>query len=90
MKSRRNPRFRKLFAQLPADVQQLARDAYLIFHENPQHPSLQFKPVGPSIYSARVGAHYRAVGVLTGNTIVWTWIGSHEAYNRHVKTFRKG
>jgi hypothetical protein len=35
----------------------------------------------PDVYSARVGIGYRAVGVRTGATIVWFWIGSHADYN---------
>jgi len=40
-------------------------------------------PAGPShpIFSARVGLHYRAVGILEGNDIFWFWIGSHAEYD---------
>ena len=84
-------RFQKLLDDLPPEVQQQARAAFKLFQENPQHPSLSFSPVptaGKDAWSANVGPHYRVIGFLTGNTILWTWIGSHEAYNRVVKQRR--
>jgi hypothetical protein len=84
MKSYRSRRFHKLVAQLPPQVQAQAEAAYLQFKRDPYHPSLHFKRIDPQepIYSVRVGTHYRVVGQLDGTTIIWTWIGTHEAYNR--------
>jgi mRNA-degrading endonuclease RelE of RelBE toxin-antitoxin system len=76
-----------LLESLPADTQRQARVAYQLFQQNPRHPGLQFKRVSaadPSLYSARVGDHYRVIGKLKGDTIIWDWIGTHEAYNRLV------
>lgn len=83
MNSRTTEDFRRLFAKLPARVQQQARSAYRRFLQDPHHPGLQLKPVHPRdpIYSARVGSHYRAVGILDGNTIIRFWIGSHADYD---------
>src|SRR5262245_39752699 len=55
-----------MFAELPAEVQHQARRAYRIFRQNPNQPSLRFKPVHPTrpIYSVRIGPGYRAVGIL--------------------------
>jgi hypothetical protein len=77
-------RFWDLFQQLPAEIQERARDAYGRFREDPQHPGLQFKRVDPEepIYSVRVTRDYRAVGVLKGDTITWFWIGNHADYDR--------
>ncbi len=77
-------RFRQAFRQLPDDVQRQARSAYRLFKQNPDHPSLNFKPVGPraAAYSVRIGIGYRAVGVLDESTIIWFWIGSHKDYER--------
>jgi mRNA-degrading endonuclease RelE of RelBE toxin-antitoxin system len=86
--SRRTPRFRALLAALPADTQRQARDAYALFKQNPRHPSLRFKPISdadPGLYSARVGDHYRVIGLLAGDTITWNWIGTHEAYNKLIR-----
>lgn len=84
MISRINPDFRAAFAKLPAPVRQQARAAYRLFQENPYHSSLQFKSVAPSIYSARIGLHYRALGKRVDNTIIWFWIGSHADYDRMI------
>jgi hypothetical protein len=87
MNSRTTRRFRELFAALPAHVRQQAREAYQLFRANPSHPGLHFKKVHPDppIYSARVGLGYRAVGVMTGDTVVWYWIGSHADYDLLLK-----
>jgi hypothetical protein len=73
-----------MFAELPAEVQRQARRAYRTFLQNPNHPSLRFKPVHPTrpIYSVRISSDYRAVGILEGSEIVWYWIGSHADYNK--------
>ena len=66
MKSRTTRRFRELLAALPEPVQRQAQEAYRLFRENPSHPSLRFKPISPrdpTIYSARVGLRYRAIGI---------------------------
>jgi mRNA-degrading endonuclease RelE of RelBE toxin-antitoxin system len=84
VKSRTTAQFRKLFADLPEQVQEQTRAAYRQFKENPNHPSLRFKKVHPElpIYSARVSKNYRAVGQLDEGTIIWFWIGSHSEYDR--------
>ena len=74
----------ELLAALPAQVQEQARAAYALFHENPSHPGLRFKQVDsgpPPVYSARVGIGYRAVGTMEGDTAVWFWIGPHADYD---------
>lgn len=84
--SYRTKRFNEFLAALPADVQRQASEAYGLFKENPRHGSLQFKCVDPSEnppwYSVRIGAHYRALGTLDGETIIWFWIGTHQAYDK--------
>ncbi|MBI2929448.1 MAG: hypothetical protein HYY24_27610 [Verrucomicrobia bacterium] len=67
---------------LPAEVRRLARKNYRLLRENPQHPSLHFKPVGPNTWSARVGLKYRAVAARVESGFVWFWIGSHDEYER--------
>jgi hypothetical protein len=86
--SRTTERFRLLYAALPVDAQRQARAAYRLFKQNPRHGSLQFKridPADPALYSARVGAHYRAIGKLVNDTVYWTWIGSHEEYTKRIR-----
>ncbi|MEG4457587.1 ParE family toxin-like protein [Microcoleus sp. N9_A1] len=84
MKSSTTTEFRKLFADLPEQVQQQTRGAYRQFKEDPSHPSLRFKKVHPDlpIYSARISKNYRAVGQLDGDTVIWFWVGSHTDYDR--------
>ncbi len=84
MKSRTTRRFREAFAALPSSIRERARSAYRLFRSNPEQPGLQFKKVHPtlSIYSVRIGRGYRAVGTLTGDDVVWFWIGSHSEYDR--------
>jgi hypothetical protein len=68
-------------------VQDQARLAYRLFRDNPEHPSLRFKPVHPTrpIYSARVGLGYRALAVRDGEAVIWFWIGSHTDYDHLLK-----
>lgn len=84
MISRTTAKFRVAFDELPADVQRKARRAYRMFRQNPNHPSLRFKPVHPTqpIFSVRITGGYRALGVRKGDEIVWFWVGTHEAYER--------
>jgi hypothetical protein len=50
------------------------------------HPGLQFKKVEgeDDLYSVRISANYRALGVMQGSRIVWFWIGSHADYDKRV------
>lgn len=84
MISRTTAKFRAAFDELPADVQRRARRAYRLFRQNPNHRSLRFKRVHPTepIFSVRITSSYRALGVRTGEEIVWFWIGTHAAYER--------
>ena len=82
MKSRRTPRFKLLFAQLPMDVQQSAKRSYVLFRSNPAHPSLHFKLLRADrqTYSIRVGLGYRALSLRLDESLVWYWIGPHAEY----------
>jgi hypothetical protein len=84
MNSFRLPEFMVLYRVLPESVRQQARQAYALFQQDPHHPSLRFRQVHPTrpIFSARVGLHYRAVGIRQDNDISWFWIGSHAEYDR--------
>jgi hypothetical protein len=84
VKSSTTTEFRRLFADLPEQVQQQTRGAYRQFKEDPSHPSLRFKKVHPDlpIYSARITKNYRAVGQLDGDTVIGFWVGSHTDYEK--------
>lgn len=76
-------KFWQRFDNLPANIQQLARDNYLLLKENPAHPSLHFKPIkNGELRSARVGLGYRALGVPVDEGVLWFWIGSRADYDR--------
>lgn len=83
MTSHTTERFREALAQLPEPARRQATEAYRLFRQNPQHPSLRFKQVHPTgpIWSARVGSGYRAVGVRDRDEIVRFRIGSHADYD---------
>ena len=87
MSSKATRRFWKLYQALPEFVQRLAVKNYRLWCENPQHPSLDFKPLAGSgeRYSIRVGDHYRALGRKINGGYEWVWIGTHENYNKLVR-----
>ena len=83
MNSRVAREFWRLFYELPREIQRLAYKNYLLWQNDPRHPSLRFKPIGSGRWSAGVGDHYRAVARFVENdTFLWTWIGTHEDYNK--------
>jgi hypothetical protein len=84
MKHRASRKFWSCYRQLPGNVRRLADKNYQLLNSNPSHPSLHFKRVG-RFWSARVGAHHRALAVEAGADLVWFWVGSHSAYNEIVK-----
>lgn len=67
---------------LPREIQNLAREKYALWREDPFHPSLHFKQVAPGLWSVRIGLGHRALARRRGEMIVWFWIGTHEEYNR--------
>lgn len=78
------PRFWQHYHQLPNDIQALADKNYQLLQIDPQHPLLHFKKVGKArqLWSVRVGAHYRALGLDKPEGVVWFWIGTHAVYNQ--------
>lgn len=87
MKSKTTRKFRELYANLPSKVKMDAKKAYKIFQENASYPGLQYKCVHKvaKIYSVRINLDYRALGVLDGDEIIWSWIGSHQDYDKLLK-----
>ncbi len=87
MNSKTTKHFRKMLAKLPKNIRQKAREAYKLFKQNPNHPSLRFKKIHDTemIYSAHINIDYRAICALDGNEVVWFWIGPHDEYDRLIK-----
>jgi hypothetical protein len=77
------PRFWQHYQQLPKETRELADKNYELLKTDPRHPSLRLKKVGKTkqLWSVRVGANHRALGVEKSEGIVWFWIGSHADYD---------
>ena len=54
---------------------------FQLLKADPKHPSLYFKEI-ERLWSVRVGAHYRALGLDKPEGVVWFWIGSHADYDK--------
>jgi hypothetical protein len=80
LQSSTTPQFWKLFAHLPAEVQDLAVEKYELFKENPFNPSLGFQQKG-KVWTVDIGRSYRAIALRQKDELTWFWIGSHEDYN---------
>lgn len=86
--------FRELLDGLPADIQELARQKFLLFMQDPHAPALSRKKLEahPPYEAVRVNYRYRAV-FRRGNrpkdndhTYVWLWIGSRENFTNEYPT----
>jgi len=64
---------------LPTNLQRLADKQFVLFLENPNHPSLQFKPVG-NYWGVRVSGACRALARRRDQDLFWFWIGGHDEY----------
>lgn len=80
MKSFALPSFWKCYNQLSEHIRRLADKNFVLFSENPHHPSLGFKRKG-GVHTAEIGRHYRAIARERNGDVHWFWIGSHEEYN---------
>lgn len=87
MRSRVTAKFRRLFAALPDDVRDRARQSYRLWKADTAHPGVQFKRVHPRqpIYSVRIGIGWRALGIRQADAILWFWIGPHAEYDHLLK-----
>jgi hypothetical protein len=73
------------YHSLLRNVRELADKSFVLLKQNPSHRSLHFKPIG-RYWSARIGLHYRALGVSAPDGILWFWMGSHTEYERIIRT----
>ena len=82
MISKARPAFWRAYERLAPSVKARARQAYKLFEQNPDHPSLRFKKLQArdDVWSVRVNEQYRAVGVRSGETMEWIWIGTHNEF----------
>ncbi|MGQ0835174.1 MAG: ParE family toxin-like protein [Gammaproteobacteria bacterium] len=77
------PEYWYFYRALPAQVRELADRCFGLMKANPRHPSIQLKKVG-EYWVARVGLHYRALGIDVSDGISWFWIGTHAEYDKIV------
>ena len=82
---RATTRFWRCYQSLPVNVRKRADDAFVLVQKNPRHPSLRLKKVGPYL-SVRVDITHRALAVADEEDFVWVWIGSHDEYDRMIRT----
>jgi hypothetical protein len=66
---------------MPVHVRAIADKNFALHKVEPQHPSLCFKKIG-TVWSARVGDRYRALGHDVDGGINWFWIGTHSDYDK--------
>jgi mRNA-degrading endonuclease RelE of RelBE toxin-antitoxin system len=91
LRSKTTPEFWQHYYRLPERAQRLADKCYRIWLSNPNHRSIHFKRLEghPSLYSARVGIHYRAIAQREADLMIWVWIGHHSDYDSLLKSRRK-
>lgn len=84
MKSATLPSFWDNYQSLNLKIRQQAKKTYLLWKDNPFHPSLHLKCINSqeNIWSVRITKNYRAIGIFEGDTVTWFWIGSHDEYER--------
>jgi hypothetical protein len=73
------------YRRLLPEVRALADKNFTLLRQESQHPSLRLKKID-SIWSVRVGLHYRALARDRAEGLVWFWIGHHNEYERLLKT----
>jgi hypothetical protein len=82
--SRARPSFWRAYSGLSGSNRAAARRAYALFMKDPNHPSLHFKKLGgyENVWSVRINDKYRAVAERDGDTVIWTWIGTHNEFDK--------
>lgn len=83
MKHYASSRFWTAYRALLEDARALADKNFALLKENPRHSSLHLKRIG-ELWSARVGNHYRALGLEAPDGIQWFWIGTHADYDKMI------
>jgi len=70
-----------VYWKLPTEVREPADKNFEPLKENHRHPSLPLKRI-EELWSARVGMHYRTIGIDAPEGIQWIWVGSHADYDK--------
>jgi len=85
MKHFASARFWTAYGNLPPLVRSSAHKNFALLKADPSHFSLHLKKVG-RFWSVRAGNGYRAMGVKTRGGILWIWIGTHDEYERLIRS----
>lgn len=88
MRSVTTLRFRLAYTRLPVRIQEATKQAYFQWKQDKAHPSLHFKLIRDTIYSARISIKYRGLAVKQGDTYIWFWVGSHADYDQLIDSIR--
>jgi hypothetical protein len=83
-------RFREMYAALPQRIQDLAREACVLFDRDPGYRSLRHHQLKdqkgsshePGSFSVSITMQYRAIYVVENSVNVWYWIGTHAEYDK--------
>jgi mRNA-degrading endonuclease RelE of RelBE toxin-antitoxin system len=80
----RTERFKRAAARLPREIQAKAVKAFMLFKENPRHPSLGVKRVQgiAGVWEGRIDANYRFTFHYEGDACVFRNIGPHAIVER--------
>ena len=83
MISKVRPSFWRAYERLAPMVKIRSKVAWKLFERDPNHPSLRFKKLQArnDLWSVRINEQYRAIGVRSGDTIEWIWIGTHNEFD---------
>jgi len=81
--SKVRPSFWRAYDRLAPAIKACAKSAWKLFERDPHHPSLRFKKLQAhdNLWSVRINEQYRAVGVRSGDTIEWIWVGTHNEFD---------
>ena len=77
------PSFWLHYHQFPKEVQSLADKNFALLKADTRHASLHFKKA-KTVWTVRVGSHYRAMAYDQDEGLPWFWIGPHSEYDQRV------
>jgi hypothetical protein len=91
MKHRRTARFVNAFESLPNGVKEQARKAFLLFQENPSHPSLSIERIEgyPGVWSGWISQKYRWTYHFEADPETGARICVHRVIGEHEAVYRK-
>lgn len=72
--------FEKAFRSLPEEIKKKVRKAFILFKENPRHPSLQVKKIKGTqgVFEGRIDRRYRFTFHYEGDAVVFRNVGPHD------------